>query len=80
MTMFTVRVCGSLFYFYSLKFSDDLLDDATEKIEPSDSAEIQKLVIGNRKCSCDGFSLLSPDHCVIISPMLDAFQQIISEI
>ena len=78
MTLFMIRVVDTGVYFYSHKFSDDLLNRIAKGNLPLDSTEIQKFAKIENGRPCHMFSLLSADDRAIIFQMLDSIQQIIS--
>ena len=79
MTLFMIRVDGTSVFFYSHKFSDDLLDRIANGILPLDCTEIQMFVQIEDGIYREKFSLLGADDRAIIFQMLDSIQQIISK-
>ncbi len=75
-----IRVSGPNIFFYSHEFSDNLLKSIATGIEPLAQSQIQKCtrIVNNQKRH--GLSLLVADDRVIIFPILDCIQQIISKI
>ena len=74
-----IRVVDTSVYFYSHKFSDDLLDRIANGILPLDCTEIQMFVKIEDDIFHEKFSLLVADDRKIIFQMLDSIQQIISK-
>ncbi len=73
-----IRVSGSNVFFYSHKFSDNLLKSSANGTEPLDHSQIQRFtrIVNDQKRH--GLSLLVADDRVIIFRILDCVQQIIS--
>ena len=74
-----IRMLGTRVYFYSHKFSDDLLDRIANGTLLLDYSEIQKFAKIENGRLRDRFSLTIADDRAIIFQMLDSIQQIISE-
>ena len=74
-----IRTVDTSVFFYSHKFSDDLLNRVAIGNLPLDYTEIQKFAKIDNGISRNKFSLLSADDRPIIFQMLDSIQQIISE-
>ena len=74
-----IRMLGTRVYFYSHKFSDDLLDRIAKGNLPLDCTEIQMFVKIEDDIFRENFSLLDAHTRAIIFQMLDSIQQIISE-
>ena len=70
-----IRMSGTRVYFYSHKFSDDLLDRIAKENLPLDYTEIQKFarIDGGGRLHHD-FMLLYADDRAIIFQILDSIQ------
>jgi hypothetical protein len=77
--MFMIRVSGWNVFFYSHKFSDDLLNGISMGIEPLNHSQIQKFTPSTKNKQRHDLSLLIPADRVIIFQILDCIQQIISK-
>ena len=74
-----IRVLDTSVFFYSHKFSDDLLNRIAKGNLPRHHTEIQKFAKIDNGISCNNFSLLKAKDRKIIFQMLDSIQQIISK-
>ena len=74
-----IRMSGTRVYFYSHKFSDDLLDGIAKGIVPLHRTQIQKFAKIDDRSLRDWFHLTIADDRAIIFQMLDSIQQIISK-
>jgi hypothetical protein len=76
--LFMIRVAGSIVYFYSHKFSDDLLDSVSKGTEPMEPTLIQKLAVVENGVKRHGFSLFDSEDRARIFNVLDCIQQIVT--
>ena len=74
-----IRTVNTSVYFYSHKFSDDLLNRIAKGILPLDYTQIQRFARIENGTPYHDFSLFTAKDRTIIFQMLDSIQQIISE-
>lgn len=73
-----IRVCGSNVFFYSAKFSREVLKGIAEGIEVPVHTSIQKFMVNKEEPKFEGLSLLFAEDRSMIFRVLDSIQQIIS--